>query len=213
MDQDKTRKYLIEEAQKRHESNHMFSMAFYSSPCLMAITRVEDGLILDVNDTFVEVTGYGRDELVGRSTLDLGLWEQPGERSSFIERVKGTGVVYGQEVRLSSKSGAIHNILLSGSYNLTLGNEEHTITMATDITERKQIEDERVALLSELAAALGRVKTLSGILPICSQCKKIRDNTNEWHSLEEYIRDRSDADFTHGICPECEDELYPDLKE
>ena len=85
--------------------------------------------------------------------------------------------------------------------------------MATDITERKQREDERKILLSELEETLGKVKTLSGVLPICAQCKKIRDSADDWHSLEKYIIDRSDANFTHGICPECADNLYPGLND
>jgi hypothetical protein len=53
------------------------------------------------------------------------------------------------------------------------------------------------------------VKQLEGILPICSYCKKIRDEKNEWHRLEEYIEDRSKAEFSHGICPECLEKYHP----
>jgi len=67
-DQDKTREQLIEELQKHRDSDQQFSVAFYQSPCLMGITRVEDGLIIDVNDAFIRVSGYARDELVGRTT-------------------------------------------------------------------------------------------------------------------------------------------------
>ncbi|GAB4547249.1 MAG: hypothetical protein Kow0063_41880 [Anaerolineae bacterium] len=51
---------------------------------------------------------------------------------------------------------------------------------------------------------------LSGLLPICASCKKIRDDEGYWHSVEVYIRDHSEADFSHGICPDCMQKLYPD---
>jgi len=58
---------------------------------------------------------------------------------------------------------------------------------------------------------IGRLKKLEGMLPICAKCKRIRNENNEWKPIEEYIRDHSDAEFTHGLCPECMQELYPDL--
>lgn len=63
----------------------------------------------------------------------------------------------------------------------------------------------------ELQEALDTIKTLEGILPICSSCKKIRDGEGVWQSLERYIGDRSKAKFSHGICPECARKLYPDI--
>ena len=82
-----------------------------------------------------------------------------------------------------------------------------------EIAERKRAEAEREKLIVELRDALAQVKTLSGLLPICANCKKIRDDQDHWHNMEIYVRDHSEADFTHGICPECMQELYPDLYE
>lgn len=62
-----------------------------------------------------------------------------------------------------------------------------------------------------LREALTRIKTLSGLLPICASCKKIRDDEGTWVQIESYIRDNSEADFTHGVCPECAIRLYPKL--
>jgi PAS domain S-box-containing protein len=81
--------------------------------------------------------------------------------------------------------------------------------VAHDITERKQAERQRESLVAELQEALSQVKTLSGLLPICASCKKIRDDQGDWHSIESYIRERSDAEFTHGLCPDCMRKLYP----
>jgi hypothetical protein len=65
--------------------------------------------------------------------------------------------------------------------------------------------------VEELEQALSQVKTLSGLLPICANCKKIHDDKDHWIHIETYIRDRSEADFTHGLCPECAHTLYPEL--
>ena len=65
--------------------------------------------------------------------------------------------------------------------------------------------------LRDLKNALAEVKTLSGLLPICAACKKIRDDKGYWNQIEGYIQEHSDAEFSHGVCPECTTKLYPDL--
>ena len=64
--------------------------------------------------------------------------------------------------------------------------------------------------ISRLEEALQNVKTLTGLLPICANCKKIRDDEGYWQQIEEYIMDHSEADFTHGICNKCVEKLYPE---
>jgi PAS domain S-box-containing protein len=78
-----------------------------------------------------------------------------------------------------------------------------------DITERKRADEERERLLGELQDALAKVKTLSGLLPICASCKRIRDDQGYWTQVEVYIRDHSEARFSHGLCPDCAAQLYP----
>jgi PAS domain S-box-containing protein len=79
-----------------------------------------------------------------------------------------------------------------------------------EIAERKRAEAEREQLITELQSALADVKTLSGLIPICAHCKKIRNDQGYWTQLEAFIQDRSNAEFTHGICPDCVEKLYPD---
>ena len=71
---------------------------------------------------------------------------------------------------------------------------------------------ERENIIQKLQAALAEVITLRGIIPICASCKKVRDDKGYWNQIETYIRDHSEADFSHGICPECAKKLYPDFK-
>ncbi|MFA5353587.1 MAG: response regulator [Thermodesulfovibrionales bacterium] len=77
--------------------------------------------------------------------------------------------------------------------------------------ERKRLEREREQLIRELQAALATVKTLSGFLPICASCKKIRNDKGYWEQIEAYISEHSEAEFSHGICPDCARRLYPEF--
>ena len=90
--------------------------------------------------------------------------------------------------------------------------EERELHAAIEMALYKhKAEEEREQLIHELQAALAEIKTLRGILPICSSCKKIRDDEGYWHQVEVYIRDHSEAEFSHGLCPECAKKLYPEL--
>lgn len=82
--------------------------------------------------------------------------------------------------------------------------------ISTDITDRKRTEEQLEKLVAELQNALSEVKTLRGFLPICAHCKNIRDDKGYWSRIELYIRDHSDAEFSHGICPDCAKKHYPD---
>ena len=79
--------------------------------------------------------------------------------------------------------------------------------------ERKRADQEREKLIADLQEALTRIKTLSGLLPICASCKKIRDDKGYWNQIETYIGQHSDANFSHSICPSCVKALYPQIAE
>ncbi|HSB30437.1 MAG TPA: hypothetical protein VLD55_02440 [Candidatus Sulfobium mesophilum] len=81
-------------------------------------------------------------------------------------------------------------------------------TLREEIVWRKKAEEEREKLISQLQQALSEVKTLSGLLPTCASCKKIGDDKGNWNQMEVYIRDHSQAEFSHGICPDCAKKLY-----
>jgi PAS domain S-box-containing protein len=96
-----------------------------------------------------------------------------------------------------------------------LAEERHLLNSVADLlgrsTERRQAEEDREKFILELQKALSEVKTLSGLLPICASCKKIRDDSGYWNQIESYISKRSSAEFSHAICPECAEKLYPEL--
>ena len=80
-----------------------------------------------------------------------------------------------------------------------------------EITQHRIAEEERERLIADLQEAVGKIQVLQGILPICSHCKMIRDGQGEWHPVESYVRARSQAEFSHGICPTCLSKHYPGL--
>jgi hypothetical protein len=80
-----------------------------------------------------------------------------------------------------------------------------------DISDRKRAEKDREELIKSLEASLSEIKTLRGILPLCSFCKKIRDDKGYWEQVDIYINKHSEADISHGICPDCLKEHYPDV--
>jgi AmiR/NasT family two-component response regulator len=98
----------------------------------------------------------------------------------------------------------------SGAAELT---RAMTIAVArfSDLMELRRLNADLQKLNKELQDALVEIKTLKGILPICATCKKIRDDEGYWHQVEVYVRDHSDAVFSHGICPDCLKEFYPDF--
>ena len=96
---------------------------------------------------------------------------------------------------------------MEGFEALERRNEE----LEREIVERRRAEKARRKVIAELESALARISTLRGLLPICANCKKIRDDEGYWHQVEVYLREHSEAEFTHGICPECMRKLYPDF--
>ncbi|MCG2769935.1 MAG: response regulator [Anaerolineae bacterium] len=81
------------------------------------------------------------------------------------------------------------------------------------VLHQHNLTEERERLIVELQKALAAVKVLAGLIPICASCKKIRTDEGYWEAIEVYIRDHSEADFTHSICPECVEKLYGDVLE
>jgi PAS domain S-box-containing protein len=118
------------------------------------------------------------------------------------------------EYELKQKDGTAVWCTLSGKAldsDIPADVDKGVIWVVDDISKKKKNEIERERLLTELKDALNEVKTLSGLLPICSFCKKIRDDSGYWQQLEKYIQTHTEAKFSHGICKECVEKHYPDL--
>ena len=177
--------------------------------CMDGIMKTApDGSILDANPAACAIFERTREEIIaaGREGLiDTSDPRLPG----FVEERRLTGRAHG-ELRGKRKDGTLFPVEFSSVVFENPQGRSRTCLIIRDISERKAAETEREHLIHELQEAVARVKSLSGLLPICASCKKIRDEQGRWHHLEIYIRDHTEADFSHGICPECRRRLYPE---
>ncbi len=103
------------------------------------------------------------------------------------------------------------NTMLEGVARTTRLLAGKNAQLAQEIAERRELEQEKEKLIAGLQEALAQVKTLSGFLPICASCKKIRDDSGYWKQIEAYISAHADVTFSHGICPDCAEKLYGDF--
>ena len=122
------------------QSEEMFATAFHSSPHLVAITSLESGELIDVNEGFERFSGYTRDEVIGRRTVDLNLWGQPELRDHFIDRLRSEGRVQDMESRLRTRDGEERIGLISAT-PINVKGEDCIITVVQDITRRKKTEE------------------------------------------------------------------------
>jgi PAS domain S-box-containing protein len=160
-----------------------------------------DGRILDANPALALMLGYDSvDELMTRNMQEF--YRAPGDRAEVVGRLFGD--VSAANLEWKRKDGAAIIVRVAAHVVDAEDGLPCVEGIAEDITERKRVEAEREQLVGELQAALAQVKTLSGILPICAWCKKVRNDTGYWQQVESYVRDHSEAQFSHGICPECE---------
>ena len=130
----------------------------------------------------------------------------------MLEERKRTGKAHG-ELTARHPDGTLFPIEMSSAVFLDSQGNEFTCSILRDISRRKRPEAEREQLLTDLQEALGKVKVLSGLLSIGASCKKIRNEQGQWEGLEVYIRNRSAADFSHGLCPECLQKFYPEFSQ
>jgi PAS domain S-box-containing protein len=170
-----------------------------------------DGTVLSWNAAAQRMYGYTAEEMIGRSIAVLIPAYRPNELPGILQRIRQGELVEGFEtVRICKSGEAIDVSVTLSPIRNTSGQVTGASAISRDITQRKREEQERIKLIQDLTDALTQVKTLGGLLPICASCKKIRDDKGYWQQVETYIKLHSNADFTHGICPECAQRLYPD---
>ncbi|MFH2044176.1 MAG: GAF domain-containing protein [Pseudomonadota bacterium] len=192
---------------------HEFSKNILNTAQTIIVVLDLGGYIISINTFMEELSGYRLDEIKGKEWFSTFI---PARERDNIR------VLFKKAVGDIRTKGIVSSILLKdGSerdiewYDRTLKDKNGKIigllVTGQDVTERKRAEKEKEKLITDLKDNLQKVKLLSGMLPICSHCKKIRDDKGYWNQIEAYIRDHSGAEFTHGICPECERKYYQDI--
>ncbi len=188
---------------------------------LLAVKQHFEVVLERMSEGLVEITRKGR--IIYTNSAALSLLQLP------LERIMGTSFedLFNpedrQKIQKQHKKNDNHpqtgekigpftlngRLITLGFLPITGENPSHLVIL-TDITERLEAERALQAEHDRLLRALSEVKALSGLLPICASCKKIRDDTGYWNQIESYIRDHSEADFSHSICPDCAKKLYPE---
>ena len=188
------------------------STAVEQNPASVVITDLS-GAIEYVNPEFEKLTGYSLEEAEGKNPCILKSGEHSDEFYEELWETISTGKKWSGTFHNRKKNGELYwESAIIASVKDKSGEITNYVAVKKDITEKRQIEQEREKTIIELQEALDNIKTLEGLLPICASCKKIRDDGGYWNQLEGYIENRSDASFTHSICPECAERLYGDTK-
>ena len=201
-----TERKKTEEALK--ESEERYRSLFKNNHSVMLLIDPKNADIIDANPAAISYYGWSLDELTAKKITDINMLT---EEQVFQEMQKAKSEQrrnFFFRHRLSN--GDIRDVeVYSGP--IKLHGHKFLYSIIHDITDRKQAEEEREKLINELQEALKEIKTLRGILPLCSFCKKIRDDKGYWEQVDVYIHKHSQADISHSICPECAKEHYPDL--
>ena len=126
--------------QSLHESEQQFAKTFHSSPGMFAISTPKDGRHVDVNDTWLTIMGYQRDEVIGRTARELGVWDNTGDRARLVDELLKHGKVRGFETRYRTKTKTTIDVLVAGEL-IDIHEEPHLLLVALDITERRKTEE------------------------------------------------------------------------
>ena len=163
-----------------------------------------EGRISKVNQTELAMLGYEEEEMLGHFPWEF-LVEQQLSRMAVEVKMSGRVPLVPIERTYRTKSGEQIPVLIS---DVLLRDDENRVTgirsTLQDISRQKRFERERETALSELQSALARMKMLSGLLQVCTRCKRIHVGRDTWEQLEAFLQEQSEASFSEGICPECE---------
>lgn len=187
-------------------SNHTYRPIFQKSIDALLIVDTQTRKIIKANQATETIFGFKRKYLKGKNFSILFPPKSNSSIKTRIDNLKVYGSVFVDE--FCRADGSICTLDLTFTM-ISWGKKDAILATFRDPSERIRVEKERENLITELQDALAKIKTLKGLLPICASCKKIRDDDGYWQQVEAYISDHSEAQFTHGICPECQKKLYP----
>ena len=168
-----------------------------------------DGFVHEANRQFADMLGYSMKEVRKLHVMDWEAKHSSEAVAELIREVDTRGHRFLTQHR--RKDGSLIDVELSNSGTSYHG-QKLVFCICRDVTEAKSVAEERERLLLELQDAAAEIKTLQGILPICSFCKRVRDDKGYWEKVDVYLSRRAHADISHSICPDCLREHYPEWK-
>jgi PAS domain S-box-containing protein len=165
-----------------------------------AITVLDlNGNIRAWNRGAAKLYGYTEDEALTMNVAAM-IPDSRKESTAYIHQIASGEITESFETQRIAKDGKVLDIWITATcLKIDSGIIDSIATTERDITQLK----------NDLRAKENEVKILRGLLPICASCKEIRDDQGYWHSIESYIHEHSEAEFSHGICPKCLKKLYP----
>jgi PAS domain S-box-containing protein len=190
---------------KLRESEEQFRVLFEQAGNAIFLHDLS-GRFHAVNSKACESLDYAEHELLKLTVADV----DPDFTSRQDDKKIWNALPVAFEGRHRRKDGSLFPVEVRLS-KITFREQNLVLSFVDDISRRKQAEEEREKLIVELKNALAEVRTLSGMLPICSKCKKVRDDQGYWKQIESFIEQHTDVGFSHGLCPECMDALYSGL--
>jgi PAS domain S-box-containing protein len=195
------------------ESESKYQDLYDNAPDMFVSVDANKGTMLECNRTFTDVLGYTKEEVIGCSVFDIYTPDSAEHaKSTLFPLFVKTGSIKGEELRVLKKDGSTLEVSLNVSaIRDANGNIVQGRSILRDISEQKQLKEERENLIQHLQDALNEIKALRGILPICSFCKRVRDDQGYWERVDIYLQKHSLADISHGICPECTKKHYPEV--
>ena len=192
------------------QSPNRFETIVRYSQDIIFVVSVVDGRILFVNEAVRLYLGYQPALLTGQPFQTLF-----ADKADEIDhhKLQETDIVFDAVFRDQAFLAADgQQVPMDITATLIPWDFRHAVLMTVRGTdERRRAEQRQLELIEELQLRLREVKALSGLLPICSHCKRIRSSEGDWHAVEEFVGDRSEAEFTHSVCPTCIGEHYFDL--
>jgi PAS domain S-box-containing protein len=216
------------EVEARLREVKMLQDAIINSANYAIVATDENGVVRTFNPAAERFLGYSPQEVVGKATPML--WRDPKE---IAERAEKLSERLGHPVRPTFETivakieldqldqGEWTYVRKDGSrfpasvVISALADARNKLTgylcFFRDISDRKKYELEREKMVIQLSEALAQVKTLSGLIPICGWCKSVRSDTGYWQTVEQYVRSHTDATFTHGICPKCQEKFKDEI--
>jgi PAS domain S-box-containing protein len=190
------------------EREQLYRALFEKNISVMLLIDPQTGAIVDANPSACAFYGHSKQALTSLKITDINILSGADVFEEMQRAQSEERHYFNFRHRLAD--GSIRDVeVFSGP--ITVGGRPLLCSIVHDISARKAAEMERERLIQKLQQALSEVKTLRGFLPICAACKKIRDDKGYWNQIESYLRDHSEANFSHGICPQCARRLYPDI--
>lgn len=189
-------------------SEDTYRTVFETTGTAMVIIDVDTSILL-ANAEFEKLSGFSKKEVEGlKSFIDF---ISPRDKDKVLKyhrerRLDATDTPKSYEIELTRRAGDTREVVVTIDM---IPETQKSVASFSDVTELMLALSQQNILQNQLSDALAKV--LSGFIPICANCKKTRDEHNNWVPIEGYIQDRTEASFSHGICPECARKLYPEL--